>query len=203
MGRGVKTTELLKECLADALIRLMQEKPFDKISVNEIAAAAEVHRSTWFRNYSSKQEALIFKLVQMWNRWSIEHDICKQDGVSPEIIKAIFQFGYEIRSTLRAIYSADVQSVVYDAFYQIMGAYRQSGTGDIYSTRFYAYGLLGLMDEWICQGCRQSPTEMMKIFSRIISRWDNAQSALPQAKNVSKCDSPPPSTPYPPEEVLP
>ena len=42
MGRGTKTTEFLKECLADALIKLMREKDFDKIAVKEIADTAGV-----------------------------------------------------------------------------------------------------------------------------------------------------------------
>lgn len=59
MGRGNKTTEFLKECLSDALIRLMREKGFDKISIKEIADTAGVGRATWFRNYTSKSEAFI------------------------------------------------------------------------------------------------------------------------------------------------
>ena len=68
MARGSKTTEFLKECLSDALIRLMREKKIEKISVKEIADTAGVGRATWFRNYTSKSEALTFKLVQVWNR---------------------------------------------------------------------------------------------------------------------------------------
>ena len=37
MARGNKTTEFLKECLSDALIQLMREKDFEKISIKEIA----------------------------------------------------------------------------------------------------------------------------------------------------------------------
>ncbi|MDD6644669.1 MAG: hypothetical protein PUE67_01190 [Oscillospiraceae bacterium] len=47
MGRGTKTTEFLKECLADGLIQLMREKPFEKISIQEIADKSGVGRATW------------------------------------------------------------------------------------------------------------------------------------------------------------
>ena len=49
MARGNKTTEFLKECLSDALIQLMREKDFEKISIKEIADTAGVGRATWFR----------------------------------------------------------------------------------------------------------------------------------------------------------
>ena len=52
MGQNAKATDFLKECMADALIQKMQEKPFEKVTVNEIADLAGVNRSTWFRNVS-------------------------------------------------------------------------------------------------------------------------------------------------------
>ena len=52
----------------------MREKPFEKISIKEIAETAGVGRATWFRNYSEKKEALTFKLVISWRRWAEEHD---------------------------------------------------------------------------------------------------------------------------------
>ncbi len=58
MGASPKTTDFLKECMADALLQAMKEKPFSKITVNGIAETAGVNRSTWFRNFSDKNEAI-------------------------------------------------------------------------------------------------------------------------------------------------
>ena len=63
MGQNAKATDFLKECMADALIQKMQEKPFEKVTVNEIADLAGVNRSTWFRNFKTKNDALSFKIV--------------------------------------------------------------------------------------------------------------------------------------------
>ena len=41
MGGNAKTTEFLKECLADALIKLLRKKPIEKIAVPEIVTAAQ------------------------------------------------------------------------------------------------------------------------------------------------------------------
>ena len=73
MGVSPKTTEYLKECMADALLRAMKEKPIFKITVNEITENAGVNRSTWFRNFSDKHEAITFKLIRLWHRWADEH----------------------------------------------------------------------------------------------------------------------------------
>ena len=46
MGASPRTTDFLKECMADSLLQLMKEKSFAKITVNEISQAAGVNRST-------------------------------------------------------------------------------------------------------------------------------------------------------------
>ena len=54
MGASPKTTEFLKECMADSLLLLMRQKSFAQITINEIAQTAGVNRSTWFRNFKTK-----------------------------------------------------------------------------------------------------------------------------------------------------
>ena len=66
MGQNAKATDFLKECMADALIQKMQEKPFEKVTVNEIADLAGVNRSTWFRNFKTKNDALSFKIALLY-----------------------------------------------------------------------------------------------------------------------------------------
>lgn len=58
MGGNLRTTEFLKECLADALINLLKEKPIEKITIPEIAKLSGVGRTTYFRNFTSKNDML-------------------------------------------------------------------------------------------------------------------------------------------------
>lgn len=168
MGRGTKTTEFLKECLSDALIRLMRQKAFDKISISEIADTAGVGRATWFRNYNSKGEALTFKLVTSWNRWAEEHNLSVRKRFTLENAEDFFRFNYEIRSIIQVIYSAQMQSTVYDAFYQVMMPQFVSDARGCYQARFYSYGLFGLLDEWVKRGFHETPGEMVRIFYQVM-----------------------------------
>ena len=168
MGRGTKTTEFLKECLADALIRLMREKPFEKISIQEIADKSGVGRATWFRNYNGKNEALTFKLIVLWNRWSDEHKISVRDRFTLKNSKDFFEFNFEIRCIMQTIYSANMQSAVYDAFYQVMMPQYGANAEECYKARFYSYGLFGLLDEWVKRGFKETPVEMVRIFYTVM-----------------------------------
>lgn len=169
MGRGTKTTEFLKECLSDALIRLMRDKPFDKITIDEMAQEAGVNRSTWFRNYKSKNEVLTFKFVQAWHRWADEHAIAVRSRFTLDNAEDFFQFNYEIRHVLQVVYAAEMQSAVYDAFYQVMMPQYGANAKECYQARFYSYGLFGLLDEWVRRGFKESVEEMTRIFHQIIA----------------------------------
>ena len=168
MARGNKTTEFLKECLSDALIQIMREKDFEKISIKEIADTAGVGRATWFRNYTSKNEALTFKFVQVWNRWADEHAIAVRDRFDLANAKNFFQFNYEIKHILEIVYTSNMQSAIYDAFYQVMMPQYGANAKECYQARFYSYGLFGLLDEWIKRGFKESVEEMVIFFYQII-----------------------------------
>ena len=168
MGRGTKTTEFLKECLADALIKLMREKDFDKISVKEIADTAGVGRATWFRNFSCKGDALTFKLVRSWNRWADEHELAVRDRFTMKNAADFFRFNFEMRSVIDVIYAVDMRSAVYDAFYQVMMPQCGTSAKECYQRRFYSYGLFGLLDEWVKRGFNETPDEMVKIFYQVM-----------------------------------
>ena len=77
MSGNKRANGFLKECMADALLALMKKREFSKITVNEIAETAGVNRSTWFRNFDTKTEALTYKIVQLWYRWADEHGLAE------------------------------------------------------------------------------------------------------------------------------
>lgn len=171
MSKTARTTDFLKECMSDSLLKLMKSKEFSKITVEEITAGAGVNRSTWFRNYSTKNEALTFKLVQTWNRWAEDHGLQAYHKYTIENAKDFFQFNYENRSLLGRIWSADLQSVIYDAFYYIMMPQFGADAEECYRSRFYSYALFGLMDEWVKRDFREMPHEMTAIFQKLIKTY--------------------------------
>lgn len=170
MGASPKTTEFLKECMADSLLRLMKEKPFSKITVNEIAQAAGVNRSTWFRNFDAKNEALTFKLVRLWYRWADDHGMKERCRYTPDNAKDFFAFNDSIQELLSEIYREGLQACVYNAFYQVMMPQYGADPAECYEARFYSYGLFGLLDEWIKRGFCETPEQITAIFHEMMEK---------------------------------
>ena len=53
-----EANKITKECILSALIILMSEKPFDKITITELVKRSGVSRTAFYRNFSSKEEVL-------------------------------------------------------------------------------------------------------------------------------------------------
>lgn len=167
MGNA-KTTEFLKECLADALIKRLKEKPMEKITVSEIAETADVGRTTFFRNFASKTEVITFKLIKLWERWAEEHNMVERSRFTLDNATDFFEFNDSIKNLLVLIYNRDLQPTVYDAFYKVMMPQYGADAYECYQSRFYSYGLFGLLDEWIKRGFNETPAQMAEMTREII-----------------------------------
>ena len=161
MGSKSKTNLFLRECLADALIKLLETKPFEQITIPEIAGLAGVGRTTYFRNFSSKEEMLSFKFLLLWDRWADEHELRNKNSFSFENVRSFFEFNLSIRPLLELIYRRGVQSALFMSFHSYMTP--DLPTAERYRIGFYSYGLFGLTEEWILGGFKQTPEEMEKI----------------------------------------
>lgn len=171
MGGNAKTTEFLKECMADALIKLLKTKPIEKISVPEIVKVASVGRTTFFRNFTTKNEVLTFKIVRLWERYAEEHNLAERRKYTLDNALDFFRFNYGIRDLLTLLYEKNLQSALYDAFYCIMVSQCGDNAVECYESRFHSYGLFGLLDEWIKRGFYESSEKMAEIL-RGISQFD-------------------------------
>ena len=60
MRRKNKTSDMMKEYIAESLLILMGTGSFEEIKNNEITAKAGVNRSTYYRNFQSKNDIVVF-----------------------------------------------------------------------------------------------------------------------------------------------
>lgn len=167
MGASSKKTVFLKECLADALIDLLENKPLEKITLPEIARQAGVGRTTYFRHFHSKEEMLTFKLIVLWEQWTEEHKVKVKRRYSVENALTFFQFNYSIRSLLSLMYRRNLQSALYSAFNIYMMPQQDADPMECYKSSFYSYGLFGLLDSWIVRGFCETPEEMAELGKKI------------------------------------
>lgn len=64
--------------ILQALLVLMQENDYDKISVSEICRKAELDRRTFYRNFDSKHDVLEQYIAQLSNEYMLEFEEIKK-----------------------------------------------------------------------------------------------------------------------------
>lgn len=69
MARKKNSGDFLKECMADALFILLQTKSIEEITISEVTALANVSRITYYRNFTSKESMIEFKLDKLIEEW--------------------------------------------------------------------------------------------------------------------------------------
>lgn len=165
MGRRTETTEYLKECIANALIQLMNEAPIEKIRIQEITELAGVGRMTWFRYFRSKTDALVFKLQQLWKEWIDEHPCNCRIG-SYEHALWLFSFGYSIRPLLSLLNRHGQYDALLQIFLLYAGTVEDSSRRERYHEMFFAYGMLGIAIEWVSSGFQETPEKLAALCTR-------------------------------------
>ncbi len=161
-------TDFLKECIADAILSLLKEKPINKITVDEISKLSGVGRATYFRHFSSKEEAIIYKRRVLWKRYCDEHDIVVTDRFYIGNAPAFFRFVYENREMAVLLYSTGNKHMMLDYFRSIAEDPARSSS-ERFREKFLIFGLMGLLDEWLMTGFKDTPEQMCQRLDSIIS----------------------------------
>ncbi|TLQ21500.1 TetR/AcrR family transcriptional regulator [Lactiplantibacillus plantarum] len=163
MNKKLIETEFLKECLADALIELMTRKKFENIRIIEITKLAGVARSTYYRNFDSKEEILQFKLGLLTERWQNKKETKDIEDTMQAII-AFVEFISSNRILITSLYNSNLMHVFQNYFYRILGPQKNEKGEDAYLKAFVSFGMFGLINEWIRNGMIETPEQLGKIF---------------------------------------
>lgn len=167
MGANPKTTDFLKECISDALYKLLGEKDLNEIRVEDIVQNASVGRVTYFRHFSSKEEVLQFKISCLWDKYCDTHNIIVRNRFDRNNAAAFFHFNYEIRNYLKTLYQSGLETIVFNVFKDILIP-KDIYSEQWYREKFYSYGLYGLLDGWVRKDFLETPEQMTRKFFEIM-----------------------------------
>jgi len=182
----------MKDCklaLQKAFLDLLKEKPFDKISIKEITARANVSRTSYYRHYYTQLD-LLNKIIDSFfdklNAIQKHNDV--RSAVDPEsdrrfsalMYQTILCY-YDSAEMLKTIIQSDMKHLLLKRIYEhiypasvtwlhstfnFSDGYAQSVTF-VGFISFYSSGYVKLMCDWISGGCRNTPEQMLDLLLKL------------------------------------
>ena len=161
-------TAFLKECIADALLKLMETKEFDKITVVEITNLANVGRATYFRHFNSKEEVLVYKIHLLWEAWVEAYQLGESLRFTKEDLTACFEFIYSIRDMSRLLIKADKLNVLLIALGSELDLPAAKDQYELYAYHFIGIGLSAVLTEWIKRDYCEPPKDLIDYLMKYV-----------------------------------
>lgn len=169
-----------RDALGDALVALMQEKPFDTITVQDVLDRAHVGRSTFYAHYSDKDDLLMSDADEFYERLAMGLSARGENSDRVFPVKEFFGHIAEAKQFVNALSSAGKMQEQLELAREhfARGIERRLAelprgnsipASDRGAIAFaHAGALLSLLTWWVDRGMKQSPAEMDALFHRIV-----------------------------------
>ncbi len=178
-----------RDALGDALVALMQEQPFDSITVQHILDRAEIGRSTFYSHYLDKNDLFLSDLEDFFEGMSML--LLRRREASNRIVPVREMFAHI--AEMRALHNALVAADKHHEFMELGQGYfaraieqrlaELAPTSSIAPARrtamahAFAGSFLSLMSWWTAQPAPPSAEEMDQTYHQMVWSGVSAQTA--------------------------
>jgi AcrR family transcriptional regulator len=169
-----------RDRLGDALIALMQEKPFDAITVQEVLDRAGVSRSTFYVHYRDKDDLFLSDADEFLEAIST---MLSRRGEKSNRVAPVREFFAHVAEA-QQLYTALIEAGIIHDFLELAQGHfargierrlveltSEKGVGlkeSAATAQALAGALLSLMKWWIDRGKPVPPEQMDELFHRIV-----------------------------------
>lgn len=161
---GSEANKLTRECLQKALVCLMDEKDFEKISITELVKTSGVSRQSFYRNYRSKEDILVDmwkniyqKVSEMVEDFKYQENICQWYN---DLFALIRENGNTIKLLVQAKLNRKDGKGVLPVLHEI---FPTENVEERYRLVAYEGALNAVVNEWIAQGMKDDTAYMANL----------------------------------------
>jgi AcrR family transcriptional regulator len=193
MDRRARRT---RDALGDALIDLMQERPFNSITVQDVLDRAAVGRSTFYTHYRDKDDLFLSDVEDFWEAISTMLDRSGEDSKRVAPVRELFIHVAEAKGFRDALMASgkvhDVMELGQGQFARAieqrlmkLSAAKGTSPGQFAGAAHALAGaLFSSLNWWIDHGMPLSAAEMDNAFHRLVWSGVNASVEEPVGKPV-------------------
>lgn len=170
MRRKSITSEMMRSFIAESLLLLMTERPFEEITVGEIVKKAGVNRSTYYRHFEKKEDVILYFLH------CLSEDILKWDKEQKPNFKEhlinVYKHYYSHKEQMLTIYKNGLSFLFLNVLKKNLGPREtENHTLDMrYNVAFYIGGTFNLFLLWLSRDMTDTPEEMADHTLAVLSK---------------------------------
>lgn len=168
MRKKDQSTEFIKTCLADALLKLMRQgDSFDEINVKDICNQAGIGRTTYYRHFdnkSGKDNLILFKVFTNWKNYCVD----KTEALNKSRMQVLIDFFYSEKELFMLLHQNGLtMTAIFNVLYLAIGPAKDEPKETAYWRSFLACSIFGFIYNWLQRGFEDSPEYIYSLISKV------------------------------------
>ena len=152
------------EHITSSVLKLLREKPLQEISISEIVNEAAVGRTSFYRNFESKEDVIKRYISCLIEQWDQEYKLTGKDS-NPELYGSLFKHLKDNADFYMLLKERNLMYLFLDVFMEKNGPKPEDVNMWAYTKSFIAYGTYGWIEEWINRGMQESAETMADLLA--------------------------------------
>ncbi len=170
----------VKKEIANALIKLMKDKPYSKISISEISENAKVSRISFYRNFKDKDDVIKYYFDGIITPFADKISNVTSLMTVKEFYKAAFttvekrkdDFSLFYKNNLLGFFIMELQKACLKAFD------KENNPEDYYRCLVFNGSFTLVTFGWLFDNRKETPEELAEIYEKILFSKDNYTAIL-------------------------
>ena len=172
---------LTKRLLEEALLRLLDKKELDKISISELCCEAGINRATFYRHYFSPRDILIEMQVNFIKYMHVRFGKDSRGKPEKEYLVELCTYLYERADTIKIFVRHNTEkdfilliNMLVEAFLKQMRDEKKAPDIDDASLSLISTSIAGggyfMLRRWLVDGVEKSPQDMAELIMKFVNR---------------------------------
>lgn len=152
------------EHITASVMKLIKEKPLSEITISEIVSDAGVGRTSFYRNFETKEDVVKKHIEDLIGKWEQEYKASGKDSNS-ELYGSLFHHLKSNADFYLLLSERGLMHLFLEVFLEKSGPKPEYNNMWAYTTAFIAYGTYGWIGEWVSRGMQESAETMAELLS--------------------------------------
>ena len=174
-AKRTQQKEQSRRWIAEALLQILEEKPYHEITISEVAARADLSRRTFYRHFETLDDVVDYEIQTLCDEFIATFgDIPHRKGDLTHASEMFFRFWSDKRAVLKLLSSSNramfPQQEFLDMVYEkrLIQMNTTAPKETYYMYRFAIGGLWNMLLQWVVDDDPPTPEVMGRIVQRIL-----------------------------------